>query len=147
MSWLNPFGIFTGGIDLEAEQLRAKDLRARELAQTEERAKAGLYASDGAYRQDYNRRADAPLFGYESDDNVKNRRVDDARSEVVTAAAEGAKSGLNNLVDGTAGVIGNTLDTVGGFAWKALPWWVWVGALAYGFFALGGLRILKTRFK
>lgn len=146
MAWWNPWGALTGGIDLDEEQARAESLRKQELAQTEARRAAGLYATDGAYAQDYARRESAPLFGYESDDHVRNRAVNDARQEVLGAAADGAKSGLNAVVDGTASVIGGTLDTVGGFAWRALPWWIWAGGLLYAAYAFGLWRTLSKRF-
>jgi hypothetical protein len=131
---------------LSEETARAKELRKKDLELTLRRREAGLYASDGAFTNDYERRANAPLFGYRSDDQGKNQAVTSAYSEVGAAAVQGAKEGLSNIVDGTADVISTTLNGTGGFIFKAIPWWVWVGAVLYGLIQLGALNKVRKLF-
>lgn len=128
---------------LSEETARAEELKKKDLELTLRRKERGLYASDGAFVNDYERRANAPLFGYRSDDQGKNQAVTSAYAEVGSAAVEGAKEGLGNLVDGTASVISSTLNGTGGFIFKAIPWWVWVGAAVYGLVQLGALNRVR----
>jgi hypothetical protein len=138
MSWWD-FG-------LSEETARAEELKKKDLELTLRRKERGLYASDGAFVNDYERRAAEPLFGYRSDDQGKNQAVNSAYAEVGAAAVEGAKEGLSNVVDGTANVISSTLNGTGGFIFKSIPWWVWVGAGLYGLIQLGALNRIRKAF-
>lgn len=61
----------------------------------------------------------------------------EALSSTVDAAAQGAQEGLNNIADGISNTIDSTAQTTAGFFFKAIPWWVWLGGLAYVAFRLG----------
>jgi hypothetical protein len=143
MSFLNPFGVFTGGIDLDEEQKRAEDLKAKELALVDKRESDGYYSNDGAYSAARKKAQDAPLFGYQSDDHKRNRAVNDARDEVLAAAADGAAEGLKSTLNFAAGSVSGALNGVGSFAWKAIPWWLWLSGALYISYTFGVFNKLK----
>lgn len=146
MAWYNPYGILTGGIDVDAEQKRAEDLRKQELALQDRKRAAGGYASNEAFVSDRERVLAEPLFGYRTDDQGRNIAINDARAEVLASAAEGAKEGAISVIDGTAGAISGTLNTVGGFAWRAIPWWVWIAGIGYLVYVTGFYVKILRRF-
>lgn len=124
MSWWNPGGIFTGGIDLEAEQVRGEALDNQRYELNQETYTPEQWAI-------YQSHIQAPDSAYGTD----------VGSAVGDSFIEGAQDGLNNVKGGIKG----TLNGVGSFVWGAIPWWVWPVAIVGLFIWLGGLTLLKGK--
>lgn len=134
MSWLNPFGIFTGGIDVDAEAQRTRELNAKKEALDAEAYKKGIWTAEDARFVEAQRASDAAAWN-----------PDRYGAEVRTAAAQGAVEGLDKMQQ-------NFRDTLGGAAtfgakltlgW--IPWWIWLGGALYAAWRLGLLAPLLAK--
>lgn len=124
MSWIT-------GVDLEAEQRRSDELDAKNRALTQKRYEEGK-VTDQAYAISMQHYADGQM---------------DVSGEVNQAFVDGAKEGLDNVLEAP----GKVVDAIGKGATKTLggilggiPLWVWPVALIVAFFALGGAGLLRA---
>lgn len=81
-------------------------------------------------------------------DYAANTNNDSEAQAAGQGFVEGAKEGLNNVLDAPGklvGGVGSGASQVLGGILKNIPWWVYVGAVVAAFFYLGGLAILKGR--
>ena len=86
--------------------------------------------------------ADRALYGEEwfatAEANRAASRVDAVADIGGEFTAEALAENLDESGQLVAGKIKGGLNSVGGFVWSALPWWVWLGAAVALFVYLGG---------
>ena len=135
MSWWNPGGIFTGGVDLDAEQQKSQALDAQLKDQNQQLVERGLWTQDQADTANAN-------IDTASDQGGMN----DTNGAVATAAGEGLKEGLNNVLAAPGKIVGGVTGGAGQILWgilKGVPWWLWLLAIGGLFFYLGGGPVLE----
>lgn len=64
----------------------------------------------------------------------------DLNTQIFDAGVEGAKEGLQSIPD----TIRGGLNSVAGWTWRAIPWWVFVGGLIALVVYMGGWVRLKN---
>lgn len=63
---------------------------------------------------------------------------------------EGAAEGFNNVLDAPGKAVAMVTDAAGQTLWgvlKSIPWWIWLAAIGYMLFRLGGLKWLEKKFR
>lgn len=126
MSWWNPGGIFTGGIDMDEEVARGQELDARMNALNEQKVAEGKMTT-----------AD-----YEAYVERNDWASEDYQDQVADAFWEGAETGWDRMTS----PITDAASAAGGAVKKAMTWYVLLQVtivivalwLAYKFFAGGG---------
>jgi hypothetical protein len=121
---------FTGGIDLGAEEARAKQLDGVVARQNASALERGVWTEE-QYRDAETRRQQ----------NAAD--ADSYFGDTVSEFADGAVEGAKNIADTTRGAVnsvaGFTLSTL----WRSLPWWVWLAGAGYVAWQLGLLKKLR----
>jgi len=136
VSWYNPFtwSVVTG-VDLDAEARRTRELKEWEARLDADAANQGRYAEDW-WQTHY-------------DNLAKEGQILDPltyTAQVTDAAKEGALEGLEK----TQGAVKDTLSSATAFTLKGVlgfvPWWVWLGGIAYLAWRFGLLKKIKLPF-
>ena len=133
MSWYNPYGIFTGGVDLAAEQARGDQLDAKLQAINATDYQRGLW--------------DATQYA-QVQNNEQTGATGDVAAQVGSEFQAGLQDGLNNELSLPGKVVGAVSGGAGQLLWgilKNIPWWLWLGAAGALFVWMGGLALLWGR--
>lgn len=131
MSWLTDW--FVGGMT-EQEQAdnlkKTQDLAAKRIAARE--AAGTLTPEEESAR-------------YQS---IFTQQIDGQDQAAADGFVEGAKEGLQNVLDAPGKVVGAVGDASSSMLWgivKNIPWWVWVGGAVALFVWLGGLMLIRGK--
>ena len=123
MSWWLPSWL-TGGIDLSAEEARARELDTKTQALNAAALDRGIWTEDQYYQAEANRAQNAA-------------EIPQYYAEVYDAAKVGAIEGLGGMADGVRNSVNAVAGGGLGFIWRAVPWWVWILGGLYLAFQLG----------
>lgn len=124
MSLLNPWGIFTGGIDLDEEQRRSDALDAAKAVQDDRARARGLWTPEQSAGVE--QRAAASVL--------------DVDAEVSAEFNAGLSEGVDNVRKTIGGAINTTVFT----PLKLIPWQLWIiGAVVLFFYLGGGVWLLR----
>lgn len=74
-----------------------------------------------------------------------DQQAQDTVGLVVEDARRGALDGANVIADTIRTTANGVAETAGGFVWRAVPWWVWLLALAYVAWQFGLVRRLAGK--
>lgn len=71
----------------------------------------------------------------------------DVAAQEQAVAAQSIKDSVDATASGISKATNWTASSLLGFIWKAVPWWLWVGAAIAAFFYFGGGIILRAEAK
>jgi len=92
--------------------------------------------------------ADAAYQTVQSDYSNAAAQESNYLDQLDQAGTEGAQSGLDNVTALPGKIVGGVTGIAGSTLWgvlKNIPWWVWLVALGFLFFYLGGGLALRSR--
>lgn len=125
------------GVDLDEEQARGNELDAKLNALNNQALQSGKYT-----QAQYELAMDHASEGVTGD---VNQQVWQAAGEGALEGAKGELKLVSTVAGGTASAVKGTLNFAFGTILSAIPWWIYLGALGYGFWWLGGFRWLKKK--
>lgn len=130
MGFFSSVGAWLGGVDLDEEEKRAADIKARDEQLQAERLAQGKI-NDAAYQDQLKRIQE----DYEQTANI--------RADVQRAGDEEYDHRLTVLSETVAAPLNVGGDIIGAIL-KGVPWWLWLAALAVIAWQLGWLKKLRA---